>query len=36
VLEQLGNLDAAVNAYTNNLAPYAPPEQQCLAILKIA
>jgi TolA-binding protein len=36
VLEQLGNLDAAVNAYTNNLAPDAPPEQQRLAILKIA
>ncbi|HEY2082924.1 MAG TPA: tetratricopeptide repeat protein, partial [Verrucomicrobiae bacterium] len=35
VLEQLGNLDAAVNAYTNNLAPDVPPEQQRLAILKI-
>jgi TolA-binding protein len=35
VLEQLGNLDAAVNAYTNNLAPEVPPNQQRLAILKI-
>lgn len=35
VLEQLGNLDAAVNAYTNNLAPEVPPEQQRRAILKI-
>jgi TolA-binding protein len=35
VLEQLGNLDAAVNAYTNNLAPDVPPQQQRLAILKI-
>jgi TolA-binding protein len=35
VLEQLGNLDAAVNAYTNNLAPDVPPDQQRLAILKI-
>ena len=35
VLEQLGNLDAAVNAYTNNLAVDVPPDQQRLAILKI-
>ena len=36
VFEQLGNLDAAVNAYTNNLVPDAPPDQQRQAILKIA
>ncbi|HEX4264765.1 MAG TPA: tetratricopeptide repeat protein [Verrucomicrobiae bacterium] len=35
VLEQLGNIDAAVNAYTNNLTPEVPPDQQRLAILKI-
>lgn len=36
VLEQLGSLDAAVNAYTNNLVPDAPPDQQRQAVLKIA
>jgi TolA-binding protein len=36
VLEQLGNLDAAANMYTNNLALGVPPEQQRRAILKIA
>ena len=36
VLEQLGNLDAAANIYTNNLAAEAPAEQQRRAILKIA
>lgn len=36
VLEGLGNLDAAVNAYTNNLVPDAPPDQQRQAVLKIA
>ncbi len=35
LLEQLGNLDAAVNAYTNNLALAAPPSFQRRAILKI-
>ena len=35
VLEQLGNLDAAVNAYTNNLALDTPPSFQRRAILKI-
>jgi TolA-binding protein len=36
VLEQLENLDAAANIYTNNLAPEVPPAQQRRAILKIA
>ena len=36
VLEQQGNLSAAANIYTNNLAPDVPPEQQRRAILKIA
>jgi TolA-binding protein len=36
VLEQLENLSAAANVYTNNLAPEAPIAQQRLAILKIA
>jgi TolA-binding protein len=36
VYEQQGNLDAAANIYTNNLALETPPEQQRRAILKIA
>lgn len=36
VYEQLGNLSAAANIYTNNLAPDAPADQQRRAILKIA
>ena len=36
VLEQLGNLAGAVNAYTNNLAANVPADQQRRAILKIA
>lgn len=36
ILEQLGNLEAAANAYTNNLASGVPPDQQREAILKIA
>jgi TolA-binding protein len=36
VLEQLARLDAAVNAYTNNLTGDTPVEQQRQAILKIA
>ncbi len=36
VFEQLGNPEAAVNTYTNNLVPDAPPEQQRRAVLKIA
>lgn len=35
ILEQLGNLEGAVNAYTNNLASGVPAAQQRLAILKI-
>ncbi|HXS68808.1 MAG TPA: tetratricopeptide repeat protein, partial [Candidatus Polarisedimenticolia bacterium] len=35
VQEQLGNLEAAVNAYTNNLAPDAPSSFQRRAFLKI-
>ncbi|HXT13217.1 MAG TPA: tetratricopeptide repeat protein [Candidatus Angelobacter sp.] len=36
VLERLGNLDKAVDAYTNNLAPQVPSDQQHRAVLKIA
>ena len=36
VLEQLGNLDAAINAYTNNLNADVPDGQQRRAVLKIA
>jgi TolA-binding protein len=36
VLEQMGKLDEAVNAYTSNLSTNAPPDQQRFSILKIA
>jgi TolA-binding protein len=36
VLEQMGNIEGAAAAYTNNLVPEAPPAQQRRAILKIA
>jgi TolA-binding protein len=36
VLEQIGNLDAAIDAYTNNLLPEVPTGQQRRAILKIS